>query len=586
MSSNGHSNGHLNGQYHDRFLQAKRNSEAVEGFYQAAMAASRGGDAFDQKFAQQMDQVHASYFAGQTTRFLPRPPGVGSLGSGADYHYQNEQQYLLMIERARHDDRDNMVVGQGVSRAVANVVQDGFGLQIQTGDDTLDVDLMGRWREWAGNPELCDYDGERDYEQIARGLLRDRIVAGDIFGLPTTRGSLQIIENHQCRNPFGAMSRVSGGSGIVHGVEISGGKRSAFHFTPDDLSPGAAVSRRTRMRRIPARDSQGNRQVMQIYDPRRFTQRRGVTTFAPIVFPTRYHDDLQFAALVNAKRQSFIAIVRQLAADMPQPPGRDRQAGTRTEVTRDDGTTRTDEAGSPGQTIRGNPGEEIKPWSANIPAPAFFDHSALLLGIIAINLDLPPMVFMLDASQTNFNGYRGVIDQARMRFTQIQTDLIAQFHRPCYLWKIRQWIQADPAIRSAAKRDGVNIFGHRWTPRGWPYIQPVQDAAADDLRLAKNLISGRRRAQERGIDYDDLTTEIVEDRATLVLKSLEAAERINEQYKDAGISWRELAYGGDTAVKVSLTGTLEDGDTKPAEQPAKPTNEPAKKESTRNDQAE
>jgi len=37
------------------------------------------------------------------------------------------------------------------------------------------------------------------------------------------------------------------------------------------------------------------------------------------------------------------------------------------------------------------------------------------LGILAVNLDLPLCVFLLDASETNYSGFRGAIDQARQR---------------------------------------------------------------------------------------------------------------------------------------------------------------------------
>lgn len=553
----------------ERSEVARQNAAAIGRFYADSFASSMAaGDAIDQAFARQMHDVHAGYFAGSSSRYLPRPPGVNPSGTGADYHYQSEQQYFMIVERARFDDRENMVIGQGVTRAVANIVQDGFGLQIETGDSGLDAELMAKWRDWSSESSNCDHEGERNWEQLVRSMLRTRIVDGDVFALPTTDGKVQAVENHRCRNPHRQGSKITGGSGIIHGVEIRNERREAFHFVADNLAGTQALTARTKVRRIPARDEDGNRQVFQVYDPRRFNQRRGVSAFAPIVFPTRYHDDLQFAAMVNAKRSSFIAIVRQFKDAEIAPP--DRQGGSRTEVTRSDGTTSTEEGGSPGQTLRGVPGEEIKPWSANIPAPAFFDHSAMLLSIIAINLDLPELVFLLDASKTNFNGYRGVIDQARLRFTQIQTDMIAQFHSPVFRWKVRQWTAMDPVMARASVRSGINLLGHRWTPRGWPYIQPVQDAAADDLRLTKNLTSGRRRAQERGIDYDDLTTEIVEDRAILVVKAIDKANEINTKYPDAGLSWRELAYGGESSVKVSLTGSLDGSD----DQDPQPKNEP------------
>ena len=43
------------------------------------------------------------------------------------------------------------------------------------------------------------------------------------------------------------------------------------------------------------------------------------------------------------------------------------------------------------------------------------------LGILAVNLDLPLCVFLLDASETNYSGFRGAIDQARQRWREIQS---------------------------------------------------------------------------------------------------------------------------------------------------------------------
>lgn len=548
-------NGHTTS---DRVREA-RAMDAGGQYYLAAIAAAAAGGKADAGFADEMRSVHAGYFAGGTSRYLPQPAGINPLGTGADYHYRTEREYFLMVERARQDDRDNMIIGQGVNRAVANIMQDGFDLTPDTGDKGADSDLAAWWTEWAESKTACDFEGERTFSQMAALLLRSRFVDGDIFALPLESGQVQVMENHRCRNPFQARNRVTRGNGMVHGVELRNGRRVAYHFTSDDLGLGGVVNRRTPMDRVETYDAAGHRQVWHVYDGKRFTQRRGVTVFAPIVFPLRYHDDLQFAALVNAKRASIISYIHTYEATV-QPPNRgsDNPTGNRTTETRADGSTETREEGAPGTVYKSRkPGEKIEAWSPNIPAPQFFKHASLLLTIISINLDLPEIVFLLDATRGNFNSYRGVIDQARQRFEQIQQDMVADFHTPAYQWKVRQWMESNRALRSIANRSGINIFGHRWTPRGWPYLQPVQDAAADDLRLSRNLISPRRRAQERGLRWDDLAREIVADRKLLIEQAIAAADDLNQANPNAGVRWQDLAFGQEGGVRLNLTGTLD-----------------------------
>ena len=76
----------------------------------------------------------------------------------------------------------------------------------------------------------------------------------------------------------------------------------------------------------------------------------------------------------------------------------------------------------------------------------------MLLGILAVNLDLPLCVFLLDASETNYSGFRGAIDQARQRWREIQSWMMGSFHGPVYEWKVRQWAVTDSALRKAVER--------------------------------------------------------------------------------------------------------------------------------------
>jgi hypothetical protein len=148
---------------------------------------------------------------------------------------------------------------------------------------------------------------------------------------------------------------------------------------------------------------------------------------------------------------------------------------------------------------------------------------------------------LMDASETNFSGWRGAIDQARLGFRRNQRRLYTRFHKPVYQTKVRQWMAADPSFYRASQRNGIDIFSHRWNAPTWPYIQPLQDASADLLRIRNGLISQRRRCAERGLDWDDLRREITEDNAAMISDAQEKAGELNKKYPGLNVTWREIA---------------------------------------------
>ena len=83
--------------------------------------------------------------------------------------------------------------------------------------------------------------------------------------------------------------------------------------------------------------------------------------------------------------------------------------------------------------------------------------------------------------KVRFSGWRGAIDQARLRFRQMQQWLIGALHRPAWIWKVRQWQRQDAALADLMARV-ADPFAHRWNAPGWSYIEPLKDAAADELQ--------------------------------------------------------------------------------------------------------
>jgi capsid protein len=389
--------------------------------------------------------------------------------------------------------------------------------------------------------------------------LRHTIVDGDILHLPLTNGRLQAVEAHRLRTPNRTKKNV------MHGVllEEESAKRLEYWITKEDLDPLQRNVLVSDIQAYAARDENGDRQVFHLYDPKRVSQRRGVTAFAPCVDPIGMHDDLQFATLVKAMVASCFAIFEEQELD-PKGNGRGKDkpvtTGNETLDTLSDGTTRTVQGASPGMRVRGKPGVSFKGFAPNIPNPEFFPHATLILSFIAINLDMPICVLMLDPSNTNFSGYRGALDQARARWRQIQNWLRYKFHRRIYRWKVRQWLSEDAAMREVATRGDIDVFAHTWNCPTWDYIEPMKDAAADLLQERNLLISRRRRAARRGFEWKDLSTEIVEDNALILQKAFEKWQALKKQFPDWDLTWREVvSLPTPDGIQLSLDTAQSDG---------------------------
>ena len=472
--------------------------------------------------------MRLDYIAAKGSRYRSRPRGVSPAGSGADYHVRLERDFLGMIELARHFDRNNMLVGQGIDRLVDNVIQGGLAFDAQTGDEILNKDLEARWREWGEDPKQCDVSTRFNFHDMERLVLRQTVVDGDVFCIPLKVGSLEIVEAHRCRTPSNTSKNVS------NGVLLDNLRRPRqYWFTKDDIDTSTTLRLVSEIQTYPADE------VFHIADPKRFSQTRGITTFAPIADVLGIHDDLQFAKLVQAQMVSCIAFLR--IRDQMFSGGLIGSTGSSSLETLSDGTQRLVEAMAPGMELRGLPGEKIEGFSPNVPNPEFFPHVMLVLTIVAVNLHMPVAVLLLDPSETNFSGWRGAVDQARLTFKRMQEWEAAKFHRRVYLWKLGQWIAADPALRSQQVRNDVNLCGHRWNPPTWPYIQPVEDAKGDLLRIGGLLTSPRRLHAERGHEWQEIVDETVMDNAYAIIQAKEGAIAINTQFaKDDPIDWREL----------------------------------------------
>lgn len=507
--------------------------------------------------ANEFEDARSDYSMAKSSRFRKQRTGVSRQGRPGDWHTRVYGDRLLMMELARDMDRNDTVVGQCITRATENIVQDGMGLDPQTGDPRLDADLRQRWDNWANDPDQCDLAGEMTFNQMEELAVRCPIVDGDMFFLPTKSGALEAIESHRCRTP----TDVVGDFKVVDGVKLSPErKRLEYWFTANDVDPFKSATLMGDVTKYGARDKDGNRQVFHVYDPKRFSQTRGITALAPIVDVCGMFEDINFAKLVQQQIAGCFAIIRNRNSVFGRGPSTPLTGEASTQPLAD-GTTRQLEGISPGMEILGNPGETISGFTPTIANSDFTQHIRLMLQLIGINLGLPLVMVLMDASETNFSGWRGAIDEARRHFRRNQKHLISKFHREVYLWQVRRWMASDRSLRSAAKR--VDIFEHRWNRPSWPYIEPLKDAQADLLMVRNGLTSPRRLHAARGHEWRDIQAEIVQDNTLAISTAIAAAIKINSGVpSDMKVHWRELlSLPTPDGVKVKLGDESGDGAT-------------------------
>lgn len=481
------------------------------------------------KIRELKQQWRQDYAAAQPSRF--RRTRTGLYGS-ADAHYSSEFQFIKVRELIRDMERNDAFVSRILDAAVDNTIRNGFIPEPRVGDRAMDRDLKARWNAFADDADECDVAGEMTFGDMERIVCRSELRDGDIIPVGTDEGPIQIFEADRLRTPSNTRRN------IVHGILLDGRRRrQTYFFTKEELDPFSRVTRVGDMAPVPVRDEDGGRVVFHVYDPTRVTQTRGVSAFANIMDIAGMADDTNFALLVKQQISAcFCGFIEQELNSTVA----DVRLGERDIVTLGDGETLAVEEGmSPGQIIRGRPGQKFQAYSPNIPSQEGMAHLRFLLQIIGVNLGIPLIIVLLDGSETNFSGWRGALDQAKLGFECNQERYQLKFHRPVWRWKVRQWMAQDPALRRASERTGIYVLRHRWTAPSWPYIQPLHDAEADSLRLENLLASPTLIHAENGRDYEDVLKESIRDNGRAIIKAIRAQQKILK-LTGVEVHWRDV----------------------------------------------
>jgi capsid protein len=503
-------------------------------------------------------EARSEYAMMRESRFRRNRPGITSMPGSADTRYANEPKFIRSREYARAMIDDDAIMKTLVNRAVTNIHRSGFGYEPDTGDEQLNADLKEDFNEWANDPQRCDIAGTLSLWDIGRLTVFNEIVDGDVFHVGTQEGALQTYEAHRCASP----SRTQ--RNIVHGVQLTEKRQRISYFFKRE-PPGTQL-RYDLVRdfhETPAYDADQNPLVWHVFDPYRFTQTRGLTAFHPVFDKAGMLEDVDFALLV--KQQASAMLVWEWNTKDGYTGAPAPAMGAQMVATGPGGTQTTYEEISSGSVLNAPPGKELNMHSSNIPSSEAMAHLRQCMQTLSLSLGLPLCVGLMDATETNFTGWRAAKDEAKLGFTVQQDRYERMFYRPVANFRIRQRLTDDDdfakALRRALER-GVKVFKHWWQKPRWPYIQPLQDANANAIRLQTGQVSLRDLHGEMdGGDFGQFVEDNVSDRGRWIRRAIVEFQKVVDEHpalaKD--LTWRDF-YHCDAYKGIQYIDTVEQPD--------------------------
>lgn len=487
----------------------------------------------------------ASYAAMKPSEFRRVRTG---LGGEADAHLANEVEFWRLRELSRSMDRDDLVPGPLVDNSLDLVLGTGTQMDPQTGFAELNAAIKDRWIAWATNPQACDVAGRFPLAVLERLALRHERFDGDDFTLVhrdgAQRGKVQLLEGDRvagCDGPNGD---------VLHGVEVeplTGAIKAVYvlnrrpaerkqtgyrapKLTTKSVGPEATYTR------VPAY-TDGKPNVLQVVDPKRVTQTRGVTRWHRSLDILGQADDTLYGAtqaqLVRACIPAFITTSGDVKIGKREEAGDDESGD-------DDVKAPPFEEMTPGTVPRLLNGEGIQGVSGGASPPDLPQHLSILWQLICMQIGLPYSLGFRDTTGRTFHGYRGELDMAKRAAKWIHVWFPGQWIKPIYDFRldmIREELLAmdGPVALQVKQAEKQGTFRKvRVQPPAWPYVDPKTDVEADGMKVDGGQESPRQVLADRGRDIDDVRAEWIEDVAKWRKAAKEAAEAADEPE-----AWRE-----------------------------------------------
>lgn len=397
-----------------------------------------------------------------------------------------------------------------------------LGLSDQAAEDWQDATKL-RWSMWAERT-WCDATRRLDFYSLQRLAVRSAFERGDAFALlplleiPGSPSPLAVmlVEADRIANPRGLRDTKD----MVAGIRLNeNGAPVACHVLREH--PGALNGARLTLEGdwIDFEGvSTGRRNVLQLVDPERIGQTRGVPYLAPVMAALkqlgRYTDAEIDAAVISAFFAVFIkhstgegVNPMESAVDGMYPGTSDAPKGSAW-----DGRLTS------GLAVDLPDGAEIESVAPGRPNPSFDPFVLAVLRQVGAALEIP-FELLIKHFTSSYTAARAALLDFGLFVRRVRAWTEAQFCQPVY----EEWLRIEVATgRIAAPGFFANpLVRHAWCGASWTgdamgVLDPQRETAAIEKALELRLTTRSREAMLRdGTHWEETAEQLAREEATM-----------------------------------------------------------------------
>jgi lambda family phage portal protein len=268
---------------------------------------------------------------------------------------------------------------------------------------------------------------------------------------------------------------------IRMGIEINQyGRPLAYHVWDQPLSMGGITPRR-HMERVPAEE------IIHLYRMDRPNLTRGVTWLAPVMFALNMLDGYEDAEITACRlAASAMGVFTRKDAGAEAPMGENNQI---------------DFEANPGSFMFAPEGYDLTSWDPQHPNANYQAFVKGALRKIASGLGLSYNVLANDLEGVNYSSMRSGMGIERDLWRANQHWWVGAFLEPVYAeWMNMALLSGGLVLDS---RDRRKFLAAKWSPRGWPPVDPLDDTDAGIKEVQTGLGTRTEMLAEQGRDYEE-----------------------------------------------------------------------------------
>ena len=446
--------------------------------------------------------------------------------------------------RARELCRDNQFAKRFLQLVAANVIgPKGIRLEARVTtlkdapSDGVNQQIEDAWEDW-GHAENCSADHRQSWTELQRTIAKNLAQDGEVilhhlryFDNPHGY-AVELIDPDRLDFLYNQEPDANGNR-IRFGVECDQwGAPVAYHVWKHHPSEFEYERDNERVR-IPAAD------IEHLYLADRVNQWRGITWFHAAMLALKFYDGYAEAELVAARTAAAKMWFIETSAETYDE---DAQAGQ--------GVTMEAE---PGLFERLVPGEKVTQMDPQHPTTAFESFTKMTLKGISAGLSVTYASLSHDLAEANYSSLRAGLLPERDYWRMIQDYVIEHCHRKVY----RNWLSM--AVLTGQVKIGMRaldtVNAVRWIPRGWEWVDPLNEMRAGVLGIESGLTSRTEIIGQRGNDVEEVFEQLAKEQQLaeengIQLPSALAAKPPSETNPDPG----KGTPGGEPAEPDSAPG--------------------------------